>query len=432
MARNKAFMFAVVIIASFFCIPLAAQSNESLGDAARRMRAEKNKPAGQATEPVTSSGQTVQAATPQNQNEVEAWQDLVDRGEEAMSTADYMAAEKLFRASSGYAEQHNLGTDSIAHSNNAAGWSLQAQRKYAEAEVLYRSALQMRRSLYPENDESVAQSKAGLGIVLIGLGRYQEAESLLLESLNAYHEHPRASLCALSFPLDGLTMLYKSNHQYSKGERVYTEAFALMTEDRGTPCENFASMLDHLAALYADDNRWDRVEKIQQGRVGLALGMKGPRSVLYGDAIYAVAETLQKRHRFEEAATAFAQAADVYRHTDPLARSKLASSLELQEMNLQLAGKNEEAKQIHPAVLAAAKEGNTSDPRGVMMSFRSRALEARKNGNVEEESQLIAQEVAASQKLSTWDQIVALTDSAMIHQEQQKLPEAETELKQVT
>ncbi|MGB9104074.1 MAG: tetratricopeptide repeat protein [Terriglobales bacterium] len=144
-----------------------------------------------------------------------------------------------------------------------------------------------------------------------------------------------------------------------------------------------------------------------------------------------MAETLQKRHRFEEAATAFAQAADVYRHTDPLARSKLASSLELQEMNLQLAGKNEEAKQIHPAVLAAAKEGNTSDPRGVMMSFRSRALEARKNGNVEEESQLIAQEVAASQKLSTWDQIVALTDSAMIHQEQQKLPEAETELKQV-
>ncbi len=431
MAWNKAFMFAVVIIASFFCIPLAAQSNESLGDAARRMRAKKNKPAGQATEPVTSSGQMVQPATPQHQDDAEAWQDLVGRGDDAASSADYVAAEKLFRQSLAYAEQHNLGTDTIAASNDAIGQSLRAQRKYAEAEEFHRSALKMRRSLYPENDESVARSKAGLGIALVGLGRYLEAETLLLESLNAYHSHPQAQLCAWSMPLDGLTMLYKSNHQYSKGDRVYTEAFALMTENRGTPCENFTSMLDHLAELYADDNQWDRVEKIQQGRASLTLGMKGPHSMLYGDAISAVAETLQKRHRFEEAATAFAQAADIYRHTDPPARSKLAWSLESQEMNLQLAGKNEEAKQLHPAVLAASKEGDTDDPRGEMMSLRNRALEARKNGNAEEEERLIAQEVAASQKLGAWDQIVALTDSAMIHQEQQKFPEAEAELKRV-
>jgi len=419
----------LVIITGALYLTLAAQSNESLGDAARRIRAEKNKLAEQAPEPAPASGQTLQPGT--RQNDFEVWRGLFDRAEKAMYSADYVTAEKLFRESVAFAEQHNLGTDSIADSNDELGWSLRAQRNYAAAEEFYRSALQMRRSLYSENDESVAHTKAGLGMALVGLGQYSEAESLLLESLTAYHQHPQATLCALSFPLDGLTMLYKSNHQYSKGERVYTEAFALMTADRGTPCENFVSMLDHLAELYADDNQWDRVEKIQQGRASLALGMEGARSELYGDALAAVADSLRKRRRFEEAAAAYAKAADVFRHTDPPALSKLAQSLESQEVNLELAGKGEEAKQIHPAVLTAVKESNADDPRGDMMSIRSRAVEARLNGNVEEAAELMAREVAVSRKLSAADQIIALSDSAMIHQEQQKLPEAEAELKRI-
>lgn len=431
MVRKNIFTFLVVIIAVLSCIPLTAQSNESLGDAARRIRAEKNKTAGQASQPLPPGGQAAPPAKPRTQNDVKIWQDLFDSGEQAMQSAEYTAAEDFFRKSIAYSEQHNLSTATIAYSYDGLGSSLRVQQKYGESEAPYRSALQLWRKVYPENDENIARSKAGLGITLVGLGRYPEAEALLLESVKAYHEHPEATLCSQSIPLDGLTMLYKSNRQYSKGERIYTEVFALMTGDRGTPCGNFVSLLNHLAGLYADDNQWERVEKIQQGIVGLALGTQGPQSEIYGDAIYAVAGTLQKRRRFEEAAKTFAQAADVYRRTDPPARSKLAASLEFQEMNLQLAGKNEEAKQIHPAVLAAAKDGNADDSSSEMMSFRSRALEARKNGNLEDEAKLIAQELAASQKLSSSYQIVALTDSAMVHQEQQKLTEAETELKRI-
>ncbi len=421
----------IVIISGGFCLTTGAQSNESLGDAARRIRGDKHQSAGQLPQPRPASEQRSRPSIPSSANDSEAWQQLYDRGEAAMYNADYVSAEKQFREALGYAAQHNLGTNTIAHSNDAVGWSLRAQRKYGDAEVFYRSALQMFRSSYSDNDEVVAHSKAGLGMALTGLGRYPEAESLLLESLNAYHQQPRPTLCALSYPLDGLTRLYKSNYQYSKGEQIYTEVFALMTGDRGTPCENFISLLEHLAELYADDNQWDRVEKIQQGRAGLALGMKGPRSEAYGDALYAMADTLHKRRRYEEAASAYAKAAEVFRHVQPAMPSKLALSLQLQELSLQLAGKVEEAKQIHDAMLAATRASNAEDRHGETMSIHSRALEARRAGNVEEAAQLIEREVALAQKLTANDQVIALSDAAMIHQEQHKLAEAEADLKRI-
>jgi len=422
----------LVILLGAICLPSAAQSdasnsNESLGDAARRIRAEKNKSAVEAPQPLPAGGQQPGL----RQNFAAVWQELSARGEEAMNGWDYVTAEKIFREALAYAEQHSLGTMMVAESTDEVGWSLRLQRNYAAAEGFHRSALQMRRSLYPENHPSIAESKVGLGMALVGLGRYSEAEGLLLEALAAYHQQPQTTLCVLSFPLDGLTMLYKSNHQYSKGERIYTEAFALMTANQGTPCENFVSMLDHLAELFADDNQWERVEKIQRSRASLALGMEGAHNELYGDALAALATTLQKRRRFEEAAAAYAQAADVFRHTDPPALSKLAQSLDYQEVNLQLAGKGEEAKQVHPAVLAAVQESNAVDPRGDMLSIRASAVEARQEGNIEEAAQLTAQEVAASHKLSTSDQIIALSDSAMIHQEQQKFTEAEADLRRI-
>ena len=283
--------------------------------------------------PFFSTGQETPHATAQ-QASINVWQGMTDRGDDSMSIADYVTAERLFRESLAYAEQHNLGTASIADSNADLGWSLREQRKYNEAETAYRSALQLYRGIYAENNESILGSKVGLGIALTGLGQYQEGETPLLESLNAYNEKPKVTVCTLSFALDALTMLYKSSHQYSKGEGIYTEVFALMTGKRGTPCENFLLLADHLAQLYEEDGRWDLVENLHRDRAALALSMKGPKSELYGDALVSVAKTLEKRGHAEEAAATYAQAVDVYRHANPPALSKVAINLQSQEFSL--------------------------------------------------------------------------------------------------
>jgi tetratricopeptide (TPR) repeat protein len=380
--------------------------------------------------PFFSTGQETPHPTAQQAN-INVWQDMTDRGNDSMSIADYVTAERLFRESLAFAEQHNLGTADIAESNADLGWSLREQRKYNEAETAYRNALQLYRAIYAENNESILGSKVGLGIALTGLGRYQEGETPLLESLNAYNEKPKVTVCALSFALDALTMLYKSSHQYSKGEGIYTEVFALMTGKRGTPCENFLLLADHLAQLYEDDYRWDLVENLHRDRADLALSMKGPNSELYGDALVSVAKTLEKRGHAEEAAAKYGQAADVYRHANPPALSKVAINLERQELSLYVAGKVDQAKRVHQAMLIASKKSDTDDLQGQMMAVRSRGVEAMNTGKFQEAEQFFAQEKALSLGLSGQDQMLALSDSAFLHENAtHQLPEAEAELKQ--
>jgi tetratricopeptide (TPR) repeat protein len=226
-------------------------------------------------------------------------------------------------------------------------------------------------------------------------------------------------------------MLYKSSHQYSKGEGIYTEVFALMTGKRGTPCENFLLLADHLAQLYEEDGRWDLVENLHRDRAALALSMKGPKSELYGDALVSVAKTSEKRGHAEEAAATYARAVDVYRHANPPALSKVAINLQSQEFSLYAAGKVDQAKQVHQAMLTASKESDTDDLHGQMMAVRSRAVEAMNTGKSQEAEQFFAQEKALSHGLSAGDQMLALSDSAFFHENAtHQLPEAEADLKQ--
>lgn len=409
-------------------MPLAAQSGqESLGDAARRIRAEK--------ESNTNGPSNAPRATPSpakpSFNAVEVWEDLFDRAEDASGKGELVVAEDLYRKAAAAAENANLPADTIAYSYFGLGSMLRIQRRYSDAEPAFRTALQAWSKAPGDNEEEAVRSKAGLGIALVGLARYPEAEQLLMESVNTYHQHPEAPVCLQAVPLDGLAMLYRSNHDYNKGERVYTEAFALMTNIQGTPCGNFVALLDHLAELYADNNQWEKVEQVQQGTISLALKMKGPQSEIYGDALFALAVTLEKRRHFEEAAATSAKATDVFRNCDPPAPTKLAQSLELQERNLFRAGKTEEANALHAATTAAAIDANqTGEAADAMMTVRAQALEARLQGNTEEQARLFAQEVKESKRLRSYYQIIALNDSAMFHQEHQQATEAEAELKQ--
>lgn len=431
MDRNRFLSVVLLFLLTLCSLPLTAQSNqESLADAARRIRAEKAAAAGKTTvpQPVVPKSQPASAQPAPNAGEL--WQDLFDRGDQALQDAEYVTAEGLFRKAIACAEDNHLDIATVASSYHFLAASLRAQRKYGDAETAFRTALQNWSKAPTATDAEVARSKAGLGMTLVGLSRYGEAEQLLVESLNTYHQHPEATTCEQSIPLYGLAMLYRSNHEYSKGEQLYTEAFALLAGNRGTPCETFVLLLDSLAGLYADDNQWEKVEKVQQGAISLALNMKGRRSEVYGDALFGLAQTLDKRRRFDEAASTYARAAEVFRQTDPPALSKLVQSLQLQEVTLYQAGKADEAKKVHAAVLAASEANNAQSENGEMMSLRTLLDEARRNGNIDEAARLAAWEVAASKKLSTFYQIVALNDSASVHEQQHNPVEAEAELKQ--
>ena len=71
----------------------------------------------------------------------------------------------------------------VATSMHYLGWLVHCQDRYAEAEKLYREALEIRRKTLPENHPDIARTLGLLGRVLVDLGQPTAAEPVLRESL---------------------------------------------------------------------------------------------------------------------------------------------------------------------------------------------------------------------------------------------------------
>jgi serine/threonine-protein kinase len=82
------------------------------------------------------------------------------------------------RAQIGLPENH----ESRADISNARGWLMLARNRPREAEPLFRAGLKIAAANLPGGGPVVASKQAGLGVALTRLKRYQEAETLLLES----------------------------------------------------------------------------------------------------------------------------------------------------------------------------------------------------------------------------------------------------------
>ena len=369
------------------------------------------------------------AAAPE-ETPADVWETLVQHGEQQMSDGDYVAAEETYRKSLAYAEQHNLGAEQLVESSNQLGWALRSEGRFEEAEKVCRSAIAVGNGSLDKSNIMFLEAKVGLGRSLTSLQQYDAAEDILLDALNTLDAQPKQPLCAVSDGLDALTNLYIATHQYQKGGRIFTETFALMTKTE-TPCGNYVALLKDLSRLYGDNHQWEFAEKIERARASLVLGMSGAQSELYGDALFALAQSLENEHRPDEAASTYAQAADVFRKLDPVNWDKVTDSLEQQEINLKSARKPEAASRVHQTMLVARSHSDVGNIRGEMMSWRSRGIEALRQWNVDLAAQCVAKELEVSKKLTAADQMIALGDDAALHQAQQNTVAEESDLKQV-
>lgn len=357
------------------------------------------------------------------------WEQMVDAGNAASDQGDYVTAEKAFRGSLAFATEQKLDNTYLGGSNDAIAFVLRMQRRYSEAEPLYRTAL--RRTMYPEDHPRVVQSKLGLGLTLVGLQRTGEAEALLLEVLRTAEQKQEVQACDLILPLDALTTLYRSTHQYAKGERVFIDTFALLAQNQSTPCEGYIGLLDDLGALYTEANQWDKVDKINDSRVQLALGMEGPASELYAYSLRQKGDSLYARKRYAQAASAYEESVAAYKRVQPPMYDDLAAALEGLYNGLYQSGRSGEALAVKQELKATLERSRASDPRAAMLAARERAFEAQKADRPAEADRYLAQAMNAAQRLSPADQMAVYQTAHAVHVLQQKLAEAEADMKRV-
>lgn len=122
----------------------------------------------------------------------ERWKSLIEQGNQAYSQRRYAAAEASFGEALKEAEswptqgagtmQEELDSRLTKSLNNLAAL-YHSQGKYRMAEDLYQKALEIKRRLYPEENEEVALALQNLAILYSAKRDYPQAEAFFLQAL---------------------------------------------------------------------------------------------------------------------------------------------------------------------------------------------------------------------------------------------------------
>jgi tetratricopeptide (TPR) repeat protein len=163
-------------------------------------------------------------------------------------------------------------------SRNAS--ELYAAARYTEAEPLYRKAVEAWAQAGPESARDGAIDKRNLGAVLRVMGRFAEAEPLLLESVTEL-EATGASGIERWRALDNLAALYRIQGSLSKAEEFASNAVALSEKlADGTPAERLGPRVI-LASIYIEQHRFGEADTVL--RAGLASADGALAVVTYDD-----------------------------------------------------------------------------------------------------------------------------------------------------
>jgi tetratricopeptide (TPR) repeat protein len=138
--------------------------------------------------------------------------------------------------------------------NNLAG-VVRAQGRYAEAEALYREALEIDRATIGEGHPSYATHLNNLAGVVEDQGRYAEAEGLYREA----REIDRATIGEghpdYAIDLNNLANVVKAQGRYAEAEGLYREALEIGRVTIGEGHPNYAIRLSNLALVVEAQGR---------------------------------------------------------------------------------------------------------------------------------------------------------------------------------
>jgi len=160
-----------------------------------------------------------------------------------------------------------------------SGRALEAEQKYAEAERLYRDALDISERAYGPEHRETATCLDNLATCLRKQGRYVDAVTFCSRSLaireavlGAKHAHTAASACNLGF-------LYRTLGRYDEAQDLLGRSLSVREQTLGEHHPYVAESLDRLAGLCRDLGRYDEAAQLCERAVRIrreALGDDHP------------------------------------------------------------------------------------------------------------------------------------------------------------
>ncbi|MBL8175638.1 MAG: tetratricopeptide repeat protein [Bryobacterales bacterium] len=149
------------------------------------------------------------------------------------------------------------------------------QGQPAQAEPLYRQAVHTLQSVYTPSHPAVLAAKGNLGVTLVALRKWDEAQPLLesvhLQARAALGDrHPRVAAAA-----NNLAQLYRAQKRYSDADTLYREALSVWRRAFGPSHPEYAKGLHNLASLFVEQGKLQGAEKLYTEAIRIAESQLG-------------------------------------------------------------------------------------------------------------------------------------------------------------
>lgn len=230
-------------------------------------------------------------------------------------TFQYKKSEKLFKQ---LCELHQKSADKerdqhySACLNNLSNLYTEMGR-YEDAELLMIQSLDITKKIYGENDSTYTYSLNNLAGLYQSMGQYQKAEPLYIQA-----KEIRKRIYGINHPgyansLNNLGTLYLEMGLLNKAEPLFTEAMQIRKKTLGTSSPEYAMSLSNLGALYEEIKQFDKAEAFYQEANSVRKKVLGESHPDYALGINNLASLYANMKQYKKSEENLLQAKDIWK-----------------------------------------------------------------------------------------------------------------------
>lgn len=222
------------------------------------------------------------------------------------------AIETLAKNIENNRSSYNL--DDAGYLNNLAQ-SYHSMGRYAEAESLYRQALDIFARLSGTDDYNYAGCLSNLAWLYRTMGRYSEAEPFYIKALETTAKFYGTQDSRYATSLNNLAQSYYSMGRYAEAEPLYLQALNIIANTQGTNHPHYAISLDNLALLYHSMVRDIEAEQLYREALNIKAELYGTTHPLYAVSLNNLAHSYVFMGRYRDAELLYLQVLDIFANT---------------------------------------------------------------------------------------------------------------------
>jgi tetratricopeptide (TPR) repeat protein len=270
--------------------------------------------------------------------------------------------------------------------------------RYSEAEPLLVRSLSIREQQLGADHPDTATSLNNLAQLYTSMGRYSEAEPLYVRSLSIREQQLGADHPDTATSLNDLAALYTSMGRYSEAEPLYVRSLSIREQQLGADHPDTATSLNDLAALYTSMGRYSEAEPLYVRSLSIVEQQLGADHPSTAQSLNNLAELYRSMGRYSEAEPLYVRSLSICEQQLGADHPSTAQSLNNLALLYTSMGRYSEAEPLLVRSLSISEQQLGADHPDTVTSLHNLALLYTSMGRYSEAEPLISKALAIAEQ----------------------------------